>query len=352
MAKLSAQLLAHPALQGSPRAIERVNTALRRLPNVLDTQIVAHQKTLEQKISEQGPRTQRVDPHLLGLAIRELSQQRRIVTRHEHEETNTHWFANARVEQAEVADRLKSLAPLYASVSQGEFRNKIGDALEIATQNAIHRLQERSSRYSFSGYFDLSAPLNRQGRVPKTEPPDNISGHKSAKLADFHLHGFDAGPLCIECKNYREWIYPASTILSDLIEKSIGLGATPLLIARRVHYSTISNLLSPAGILVHESYQQYYPPESAELAIQVREKRLLGFTDVTASYEPAPRTVRFFTTELPRLVDGAAKRFASNRAALSDFVAGDISLARLYTAIGSPGARDALPADDFIDIPF
>ncbi len=349
MVTLSHQLLTHPAVHGSTRALDRVNTALKRLPNVLDTQIVAHQKTLEQKISEQGPRSQRVDPHLLGLALRELHKQRRIVTRYEHEPTNTHWFANARIEQAEVAERLKTLAPLYASVAQGEFRNRIGDALEIATQNAIQRLQERSPRHSFSGHFDLSAPLNRQGRVPKTEPPDNISGQKSAKLADFHLHGFDAGPLCIECKNYREWIYPASTILTDLIEKSVGLSATPLLIARRVHYSTISNLLVPAGILVHESYFQYYPPE---LAVRVREKSLLGFTDVTASYEPAARTVRFFTTELPKLVDGAAKRFASNRAALSDFVAGDLSLGQLYVAIGSPGARDDVPSHDFGDIPF
>jgi hypothetical protein len=348
--RLSAQLLADPIAR-SPTALARVETAMRRLPNVLETQGVAHQKTLEQKISEQGPKGQQVDPHLLGLAIRELHQHRRIVNRHTHEQTNTHWFANARTSQATVTKHLEILAPLYSQVSQGEFKNRVGDALEIVTQQAILQLQKSAPRHSFSGHFDLSAPLNRQGRVPKTEPPDNISGHRAKKLADFHLHGFDAGPLCIECKNYREWIYPSSSVVTELIEKATALSAIPVLIARRVHYSTIFNLLIPAGVIVHESYYQYYPPEEEELAAKVREKNLLGFTDVTASYEPAPRTIRFFKTELPGLVDEAAARFFANKSALSDYAAHKISLSELYVAIASPAAR-ASGTYDLGDIPF
>ncbi len=148
--------------------------------------------------------------------------------------------------------------------------------------------------------------------------------------------GHDAGPLCIECKNYREWTYPNQQFIKDLIIRSIELNAVPVLIARRIHYTTITNFLLPAGIIAHESYYQYFPADQAELAAKAKDKRLLGFTDVTASEDPHNRTLTFFKTHLPKIADPMAAKWNANKNALLSYALDELNLAQLYTEIGSP----------------
>ena len=51
----------------------------------------------------------------------------------------------------------------------------------------------------------------------------------------------------IEVKNVRPWIYPdSSKYLFDLLKKCCAISAVPVLIARRIHYSTFS-VLSRCG---------------------------------------------------------------------------------------------------------
>ena len=331
----------------NPQAVERIRVAMARLPNILERETVAHQKTLEQKISDQGPTPQRVDPHLLGLAIRELSVERRILRAHAHDATPTaSWYANARATPEQVQQKLESLAPLYAQVSSGNFPNLVGDALEVIVFKALQSLNTAQPRYSFQGALRIDQPKNRHGRYKKVEPPNVISGHATQKRADFILSGFDAGPISIECKNYREWIYPQHAIVKETIQKSIETKTTPLLVARRLHYTTIRNLLEPAGIIAHESYYQYYPEDHAELADQVRHKRSLGFTDVRATEDPHPRTTKFFERDLPRVADRAAIQFRANEQALWDYIGNEINLAQLYNAIGSPAAGNWIEPED------
>ena len=118
--------------------------------------------------------------------------------------------------------------------------------------------------------------------------------------------------------------------------RAITSSRASLLVARRIHYTTIRNFLEPAGILAHETYYQYYPPEHSDLADQVKARRSLGFFDVRATVEPDERTRKFFLTDLPKIADDAASRFRTNREALSGYVHDEINLAQLYTAIGSP----------------
>lgn len=330
-------LLGHPNAQNN-KALARIETAMARLPNILEREIIACQKTLEQKISDQGPASQRVDPHLLGLALHELTTERKILAVHHHAST-THspWYSNARLREPEIRDKLERVAPLYASVSTGPFPNLVGDALEVIVENCLTQLNRSNPRYGFLGSFDLSTK-NRQGRFPKTEPPNTLSGLTSPKIPDFYVSGFAFGTVCIECKNLREWVYPDSNLLKDLIRKAIDTDTVPCLIARRIHYTTTANLLIPAGIISHERYYQYYPSESAHLAASVKEKRSLGFSDVRATELPDKRTVKFITNDLPSVGDYMAERFRRNRKALSAFLAGDIYLAQLYNEIGSPAA--------------
>ena len=190
-------------------------------------------------------------------------------------------------------------------------------------------------RFAYQGRFHLNEP-KKLGRYRKTQPPKTIGNRSTQKEADFLQFGHAAGPLCIECKNYREWIYPHHDIISELIVKSAELGALPVLIARRIHYSAKTNLLEPAGIIAHETYYQDYPADHTALAAKVKHKRSLGFTDVAATEDPHPRTVKFFTKTLPTIVSRLAAQWNANQSALIDYARSQINLAQLYTAIGSP----------------
>lgn len=340
-------LLGHPNAQ-NPKALARIEIAMARLPNILEREIISCQKTLEQKISDQGPSGQRVDPHLLGLALHELTVERKILAVHRHP-TTTHspWYANARLAEADIRDKLESVAPLYASVASGQFPNLVGDALEVIVANCLTQLNRTNPRYGYLGSFDLSKK-NKQGRFPKTEPPNTISGLTCLKIPDFYVSGFSFGYVCIECKNLREWIYPDNSLIKDLIRKAIDTDTIPCLIARRIHYTTTANLLIPAGIMSHESYYQYYPSEFTELASSVKDKRSLGFSDVRATEQPDKRTVKFVTNDLPSVGDYMAERFRANRKALSAYLESEINLAQLYYEINSPAAGNWIdyPSDE------
>jgi hypothetical protein len=254
-----------------------------------------------------------VDPHLLGLAIVDLIELNRL---REYADPATGsrpiWYANPGTSAADVEARLADLAPLYASVSGSGFGNLTGDALELIVQKCLDQVYAADPRFPYQGYFHLNEPKTPQGRYRKTQPPKSIGPHSTQKEADFLQFGHAAGPLCIECKNYREWIYPHHDMISELIVKAADLGAIPVLIARRLHYTSMTNLLEPAGIIAHETYHQYYPADRAELAEKVKHKRSLGFTDVLPADAPHPRTVKFFTTTLPTIVDRMAARWRAN----------------------------------------
>jgi hypothetical protein len=109
-----------------------------------------------------------------------------------------------------------------------------------------------------------------------------------------------------------------------------------VLVARRIQYSTITNFLEPAGIIAHETYFQYFPADQADLATKVKDKRSLGFTDVTATDDPQARTVTFFKTNLPKIVDRMSAQWKANQNALLEYALDQMNLAQLYTEIKSP----------------
>lgn len=258
---------------------------------------------------------------------------------HVHQATGQKpWYANPGTSPTAVTRRLDVLAPLYASVSESNFHNLSGDALEVVVFKCLHQVFSGNRRFAYQGQFHLDQP-KANGRYRKTQPPKNIGSNSTQKEADFFQFGHDAGPLCIECKNYREWTYPGHGIIKELIIKAADLDAVPVLIARRLHYTTRTNLLQPAGIIAHESLFQYYPADQALLAEQAKRKDLLGFTDVTASEEPHTRTITFFTENLPMIVDRMARKWSTHKQALVAYAADEIDLTALYTVIGSPAGE-------------
>jgi hypothetical protein len=193
---------------------------------------------------------------------------------------------------------------------------------------------KKNPRYAYSGHFHLDKP-KVNNRYIKTQPPKHATAGSTIKEADFLQYGYDQGYLCIECKNYREWLYPRDTIIKELIIKSYELKAIPVIIDRIIHYTTKTNLFIYAGIIAHESYYQYYPADYYELADKVKHKNSLGFTDIVATEVPDHRTVKFFETDLIKIVPKMANKWNTHRNALYDFAKGEINLSQLYTAIGS-----------------
>lgn len=316
--------------------LARIALAKKRVQSILDRETIAHQKTLEKKISEQGPGEQRVNPHLVGYAIQDLLELNRLRFLRHPATGNQKWYINPLTNDDDAQPKLDELAPLYASVSGGGFGNLTGDALEVVTYKCLLNVKQQKPRYDFQGAFHLDKPKNAENRFQKTQPQKTLSGKSTLKEADFIQFGHDAGALCIECKNYREWIYSHDNKIKELIVKSYELGAIPVLIARKIQYAAQTNLLEPAGIIAHESVWQYYPYDHHELAAKVAHKRKLGFSDVVATEEPHPRTMTFFEKNLPRIVAPMADSWNRNKEALYEYATDQINLAQLYTAIGSP----------------
>lgn len=250
------------------------------------------------------------------------------------ERGGTRWFSNPATSDADADAKLQQIVPLHEA-TRGNFSNLVGDALELVCYKALDRVYIRQPRYAYQGSFDLAAPKNAEGRYTKIQPPKSIGAHKTIKEADFLQFGHDAGPMCIECKNYREWLYPNSALIKELIIKAADLNAIPVLVHRRIHYTTLTNFLEPAGIIAHESYYQYYPASHADLANKVKNARLLGFSDVTAAEEPQPRTIEFFATKLPAISARMAEAWNRNKDALREYALDGINLSQLYKAIGS-----------------
>jgi len=114
-------------------------------------------------------------------------------------------------------------------------------------------IEER--RANWKHYYDrLAALMQLQDLVKmRLEERGETCQEQGERGGLYPIH-HDAGPLCIECKNYREWVYPHDKLISELIVKAADLNAIPVLIARRIHYTTRTNLLEPAGIIAHETY--------------------------------------------------------------------------------------------------
>jgi hypothetical protein len=64
-----------------------------------------------------------------------------------------------------------------------------------------------------------------------------------------------AGWAGIEAKNIRAWMYPDRKEVIDLLSKCLALDVVPVLIARRIQFST----LNACGVIVHQTYNQLFP---------------------------------------------------------------------------------------------
>lgn len=312
-------------------AEERFELAKKRVRSILRAHGVATARILEQKISDAGPLNQRIDPHVLTVAKNELIKSGVVVPLHRG---SIPWFHLATTSSEHVRERLEILEPIQRATMEHSFTVRAGQALEIAVFRA---LRGQESLQFFGNFPDLSEHDDGQ-LYRKEEPPSSVSGAqiRGGRKLDFLALDTKAGPVGIEVKNIREWLYPDREELRELIGKCCDIGAVPVLVARRIPYVTFS-VLGGCGLIFHQTYNQLYPNADKELALRARDKKLLGYHDIRLGNEPDARLVRFVQENLPGVVRAARVRFDLHAKVLELFGSGAMAYAEFVGRVCGGG---------------
>ena len=299
----------------------RHEIATKRLQRILHTHTVANARILEQKISDAGPYNQRIDPHILTEA-RNTLRDRGVIQ--QTRRRGVPWYHLTTTPAAAVEKRLSELIKLHHQTTNPRFVDLIGQVLEIA----IFRALKGQKNLAFFGDFpdldthDDSTPYSKQ------EPPTSLSGRRTPgnRKLDFLVSHPQGGYAGIEAKNIREWIYPAREEVQEMLLNCCSLDVVPVLIARRIHYSTFS-VLNPCGVILHQTFNQLYPETEQELAEQVKDKRLLGYHDIRLGNTPDQRLIKFIHQDLPKVLPEARQRFDAFQDLLFRYADGEHSYA-------------------------
>lgn len=293
------------------RVEERMILGARRIVNILRKHGIATMRMLEQKISDAGPTPQRIDPHILTKSRIELVNHGYLQVR---AAGNTQWYSLSKTDPEIVERRFQELSGIQRQTERRNFTDRMGDTAEIAVMKGM-----QANKLPFVGHF---TDLDKHGdelRYVKHDP-DFFSGKPiiGGKL-DFILFNPNAGALGIEIKNIREWIYPEKQLVKDLLSKCLDIDVVPVLIARRIHYTTFS-ILNACGAIVHQFYNQRYPNSEAELAALVSHKDRLGYFDVRVGNEPDDRMIKFFGNSIPLAAPRMREVFDEKKDLISDYV--------------------------------
>lgn len=295
---------------------DREAIAEARILRVLGTYTVANQRTLEQKIADAGPYNQRIDPHVLTEVRNRLHTEGviGIVNRQ-----NAPWYFASNTPKATMQTRLGELIPVYKAYTN--IAGRIGQALEIATYRALCALPNAD----FAGRFrDLDAH-DDSTFYKKEEPPQHIGTRtlSGAERLDFILRHPDAGPLGLECKNVRHWMYPHVPEIKETLKKCVALNAVPVFIARRFPFVTFA-VLSKCGLIIHQTYNQLFPAADAGTADKARDKNLLGYHDIRTGNMPDARLLKFITVNLPDIATEAREKFEDHKDLLEPYANGNM----------------------------
>ena len=128
---------------------ERQELAKKRLQSVLRNHAIATARTLEQKIADAGPLNQRIDPHVLMPARKELEDGEIIRS---IQANGIEWYHLADADADVVTARLAEQSTVYEETIQRGFTRRLGQSAEIAVYRALKEQKEFSY---FGSYTDL-----------------------------------------------------------------------------------------------------------------------------------------------------------------------------------------------------
>ena len=289
--------------------------AENRIRKVLNKRRIASMRQLEVKISEAGPYHMRPNPHILTRTLHDMLPRGSVhdignlgITSAGSFYTRTRWNPKTSRIDRERKERIKQAYIAFRDVQRADN----GEALQTVIQKAI----EASDQYNW---------LNEPGRPPPQETKLSgvpITGHGDL---DHYLISKSAGiPLGIEDKNYREWFYPQHKHIKTFLRKCIKYNLLPILITRKVHYTTF-RLFSAIGALAFQTHFQIISPKYSNDLADAKHVDGLGFADLRFTDEPLPHMLNYFAKQLPQLLPTFWNRFNSNKRLIERYCDDSIS---------------------------
>jgi len=113
---------------------QRISLAEKRIENILSKHKIVLARTLEQKISDAGPTNQRIDPHILTLARKEMQRHNKVQV---YSSKGVAWYYLSGTPKSVIEKRLSELEPIHQALQQRSFTTRVGQALEIAVYRAL-----------------------------------------------------------------------------------------------------------------------------------------------------------------------------------------------------------------------
>ncbi len=291
----------------------------RRIGNILRNHDVARMRTLEQKICDAGPNDQRPNPHHLTEAKNNLTKSGELEV---ISGKNGPWFYLPDT-PSKIIDRRLSEQRVIVQQLDSVYK-RTGECLEVAVFKAL----EKQSELDFLGRFKLV-----QNNIYKKEELPSYSGNKKLS-GNMRLDFTITFPVkaAIEVKNRREWIYPESTRLQELLLKATCIDYVPVLIARRIPYVTFM-LLEQCGVVFHQTFNQLIDESDRAVAEKAKDKTLLGYHDIRIGHEPDKRLLKFVGTNLPKILPKAREKFDKHKTLLALYATGEFNYPALVKAI-------------------
>jgi len=300
--------------------------AQRRVLNILRTRRIASQAQLEAKICEAGPGNMRANPHYITQALTSLQNEDRI----QQPETvsltpqgpQTKLFTLPSwdpTSNASDRERLERIIPAYREYLRFQNQDN-GVSLETVVQEAI----KRSEQFTWH---------NEPGRAPpggtKFSGID-ITGPEGT-LDHYLVH--NQIPIGVEDKNHRDWFYPGDPHIRTLLGKCVSYHMLPVLVTRRVHFTT-RLVFSRLGAIALETYFQFIQPKHEQPLADVRHKDGVGFADIRFTDIPPAHVTNLFSKLLPNLIPRSWETFNNNINLIRDYSEEKITYRELTVELG------------------
>lgn len=301
--------------------------AERRILKILGTRRLASKRQLEIKISEAGPPNMRANPHHITKALKELLEKGDViapisVSSGTGQPTTLFTLSNWDSTSSPDSERLVRVRDAYEeflTITQNEDN---GTSLETMIQRAI----QKSNAYEW---------LNQPGKSPPSGL--RVSGNliTGSGTLDHYLVWRSSSSILIgvEDKNYRDWIYPSRKEIKSLLQKCQKYGMLPVLVARKIHYTT-RLFFHYLGAVAFETHFQYFDPKYSSRLSEARHKDGLGFADIRFSEDPPQHLVNLFSNLLPKLAIGAWEKFQNNASLVSAYTSGELDYYHLIGELG------------------
>lgn len=283
----------------------RIKVAASKLERVLRRQVVCHQKELERRVCEVGfsfyplaPQEERPEPIHMKVARERLARADVIDSYQRTVRGNSYnfWFLT---DGDEVVIRAALDVKLAAT----------------AAFDAIHHNEHLSGFAAERVHWNAIGQAGDWHRQPY-EPGKDIrllNGHVTGHGVDLAaVHMPSQVKAVVQVKNTREWYYPASAAVWQLLVSAIELDAVPVLIARRIAEPTFLLMDHIGGFAVptFNTYIDQAAKSQPEWEAFERASETLGYKDVKVvdPRSPERRHVKVWSQTLPpRLLDLKAK---------------------------------------------